>query len=52
MKYFKNGTTDREISRVALGCMRIADMTPQEADIELSAEDWYKIYRAAGYELP
>ena len=32
MKYFKNETTDREISRVALGCMRIADMTPKEAD--------------------
>lgn len=24
----------------------------EAADIEMSAEDWYKIYKAAGYELP
>ena len=32
MKYFKPAYADREISRVALGCMRIGSMTEKEAD--------------------
>lgn len=32
MKYFKNPVSDRELSRVALGCMRIGEMSEKQAD--------------------
>lgn len=32
MKYMKSFLDERELSRVALGCMRIGNMTPTEAD--------------------
>lgn len=32
MKYMKNSSSEKEISRVALGCMRIGDMTDKQAD--------------------
>lgn len=32
MKYIKNLSSDREISQVALGCMRISDMSAKEID--------------------
>ena len=35
MKYMKSFLGDREISRVALGCMRIGDMTEAEADAHI-----------------
>lgn len=36
MKYFKKEQFDRELSQVALGCMRIADMSDYEADAHIS----------------
>lgn len=32
MKYFTNSSSEKELSRVALGCMRIGDMSSSEAD--------------------
>ncbi|MBE6746627.1 MAG: aldo/keto reductase family oxidoreductase [Ruminococcaceae bacterium] len=36
MKYIKTFSKDTEVSQVALGCMRIGNMTDKEADIYLS----------------
>lgn len=36
MKYIKPFNEDKEISQVALGCMRIADMSDKEADMYLN----------------
>ncbi|MBQ6873489.1 MAG: aldo/keto reductase [Clostridia bacterium] len=36
MKYIKTFSQDTEVSQVALGCMRIGNMTDKEADIYLS----------------
>ena len=36
MQYFKAFLGDRELSRVALGCMRIGDMTESEADTHIN----------------
>ncbi len=49
------------VSSVAMGCMRLdsakeapgrlPDIT-KGSEIELSREDWYDIYRSAGFRLP